>query len=54
MARYRDPVFRPSVRPATFATTLASTLLFGSVSLKPFEILWQNKYFQAMCTEQVR
>ena len=47
MARYRDPIFhlfvrsyiRMSVRPSTFATTLASTLLFKSVTLKPYEIV---------------
>ena len=36
--QYRLPVFSPS----TFATTLASTLLLRSVTVKPYEILWQN------------
>ena len=30
------------VCPSTFATTLASTLLSGSLTLKACEILWQN------------
>ena len=43
MARYMDPVFRPFVRPSVNSvTTLALTLMSWSVTLKPFEILWQN------------
>ena len=38
MARYRDPVFRPFA----FATTLASTVLSESVSLKSLEVLRPN------------
>ena len=36
------PTLRPYVRPSAFATTLASTLLFRSVALTHYEILWQN------------
>ena len=46
MARYMDPVFclfvRMDICPSTFATAVASTLLSWSVSLKLFEILWEN------------
>ena len=41
MARYRDPVFHSFVHLYVM-TTLALTLLFRSVTLKPYEILWQN------------
>ena len=41
--------------PSTFATTLASTLLSGSVTLKSFEMLWQNlvqiQSFIRQCTQ---
>ena len=43
MERYMDPVFHLlATLPSTVATTLALTLLLGSVTLKPFEILSQN------------
>ena len=46
MARYRDPVFHPfvclSIQLSTFMTTLASTLMFESITLKPSEIMSQN------------
>ena len=35
-------VFCPFVHPSTFGTTLASTLMLGYVTLKPFEIFGQN------------
>ena len=35
MTRYRDLVFRPFAQPSTCETSLASTLLFRSVSPNP-------------------
>ena len=60
IGQYRDPVFHlfilPYVHLSTFATTLASTLLFKSVTLKPCNLtkLGTNiKHYQKMWTEQV-
>ena len=61
MARYRDSVFRPFirlyihlyVRPATFTTTLASILLFRSVTLIPYEKLWQNMVQQKALSDNM-
>ena len=50
---------RSYVRPSTFATTLASTLLFRSVTTKPFEIFWQHfgtniKYYRRCAQNNFR